>query len=154
MTVIAWDGRYVAADSLKCFGSSRNTKPCQKIMVREGIVFALTGSAALFEPMIKWYLSGKDPEKMPACGDDYKTTKLLVFEGGETASFYMPGLPYPDEFSAPDAWGAGADFAIGAMEAGKSAAEAVAIAIKRETYCGGPVNVIDLLEIQKDREAA
>lgn len=153
MTVIAYDGRFLAADSLKCFGSCKDAKPYQKIMVRNGVAFACTGSAALFEPMIKWYLDGKDPEKLPPCGDQYKDTKLIVFDG-ETASFYMPGLPYPDEVSAPDAWGAGADVAIGAMEAGLDAAKAVEIAIKREAFCGGPVQVIDLLNLKAEAQAA
>jgi hypothetical protein len=153
MTVIAWDGRYVAADSLKCYGSSRAMAPVQKLRVRDGIVFACTGSGALFEPMIQWYLAGKDPEKVPPCGDDHKGTTLIVFTS-EGACFYKLDMPHPEELSAPDAWGAGADFAIGAMEVGADAKTAVEAALRRETYTGGPVQVIDLAELRNAEKAA
>jgi hypothetical protein len=148
MTVIAWDGRTVAADSLKCYGSSRAMAPVQKLRVRNGIVFAMTGSGPLFDPMIEWYLKGADPKAVPECGDEHKGTALIVFKP-DGAAFYKPSMPYPDEVSAPDAWGAGADFAIGAMEVGADAKTAVEAAIRREAYTGGPVQVIDLLQLQE-----
>jgi len=146
MTVIAWDGRTVAADSLNCYGSSRAVAPVRKLRERNGIVFGLTGSGALFEPMIAWYLAGADPKNVPSCGDSYKSTVLLVFTK-DNASFYKIEMPYPDEISPPDAWGAGSDFAIGAMEVGADAKTAVEAAIRREAYTGGPVLVFDLHEL-------
>jgi hypothetical protein len=148
MTVICWDGASVAADSLECYSSCRSVQPVQKLRPRKGIVFACTGTGALFEPMIEWYLGGRVIEALPKVGDSHKDTKLLVFDG-ERAWVYSPDLPYAAEIFAPDAWGIGADMAIGAMEAGASAERAVEICIKREVYVGGPVQVIDLLQLQE-----
>ena len=148
MTAIAWDGRYLASDSLVCYGSSRGSAPFKKIRTCDGVAYALTGSSALFEPMITWIQSGAHPSDKPICSDEHAKTLLLVFRDNRCFG-YRADLPYPDEFSAPDAWGVGADFAIGAMEAGKNAVEAVEIAIRREVYTGGPVEFIDLHELQK-----
>lgn len=153
MTVLAWDGRYVAADSLECYGSCRSAKPIQKLRQRGSTIFACTGTGALFEPMIEWYLGGRKLDELPKADDRDKDTKLLVFENGK-AWVYSPSLPYPAELHAPDAWGVGADMAIGAMEAGASAEKAVEVVIKREVYCGGPIQVIDLEALQKLEAAA
>jgi ATP-dependent protease HslVU (ClpYQ) peptidase subunit len=153
MTVIAWDGRYVAADSLVCYGSTRGAGPVKKIRTTAKAAYALTGHGALFDPMIEWIENGAKPDDKPSCGDNYSDTLILQFLDGKCYG-YRVSLPYPDELIAPDAWGAGADFAIGAMEAGKNAAEAVEIAIRRETYTGGPVEFIDLHELGKQEQAA
>lgn len=153
MTVICWDGKTVAADSLECYGSTRSAKPVKKLQAREGMVFACTGTGALFDPMIRWYLTAGLEKPIPPCGDSHKDTKLLVFKG-DRAWVISFDLPYPAELHAPDAWGVGADMAIGAMEAGATAEKAVEVCIKREVYVGGPVQVIDLLEIQKMEKAA
>lgn len=149
MTVICWDGRFVAADSLESYGSCRSVQPIQKLRVRKGIIFACTGTGALFEPMIEWYLGGRVLDALPKTGDSHKDTKLLIFEAGR-AWVCSPDLPYRAELFAPDAWGIAADMAIGAMEAGATAEQAVEICIKREVYVGGPVQVVDLSEIQKE----
>ena len=52
--------------------------------------------------------------------------------------------PYPCRDNPPCAWGTGADYATGAMLAGKTAMEAVAIAAQRDIYTGGGVQFIDL----------
>jgi hypothetical protein len=153
MTVICWDGATVAADSLECYGSTRSAKPVQKLRERKGFIFACTGTGAMFEPLIEWYLNDCPKDQIPQCGDSHKDTKLLVFKGGK-AWVLSADLPHPAELYAPDAWGVGADMAIGAMEAGATAAQAVEICIKREVYVGGPVQVIDLTQIGKTLEAA
>ena len=40
--------------------------------------------------------------------------------------------------------GSGCEFATGAMEMGATAEEAVQVAIKHSTSCGGPINVLRL----------
>lgn len=153
MTVIAWSGTQLAADSLECYGSCRSVRPVQKLRQRGSIVFACTGTGALFEPMIEWYMGGRKIDELPKADDDTKHTKLIVFENGR-AWVYSPAIPYPAEVFAPDAWGCGADLAIGVMENGGSAERAVEIVIKREVYCGGPIQVIDLEALQKLEDAA
>jgi hypothetical protein len=153
MTVIAWDGRFVAADSLECYGTVRSSRAVQKLSERNGFVFACTGSGALFEPLINWYVAGCKSDAVPSCGNDGKDTKLVVFRPDRRAFVYSPNMPHAAELFAPDALGCAADMAIGAMEAGASAARAVEISIKRVVYVGGPVQVIDLDELRKANAA-
>ena len=68
MTVIAWDGQYVAADSLETSGCVRSSRPVDKIEVREGVVYAVTGSAGLHKPLIDWlHEHNGDLDKRPVC---------------------------------------------------------------------------------------
>lgn len=153
MTVIAWDGRLVAADSLACYGTCRAAAPVQKLRQRGSTVYGLTGSGALFEPMIEWVEKGADPASAPTASEKHKDTRLIVWRDG-ACYCYTLDMPYPEELFAPDAWGIGADLAIGALEAGADAAKAVEITIKRETHTGGPVQVIDLHALKAKQELA
>jgi hypothetical protein len=123
-------------------GEYRTPAPAQKLKMRGQEVFALSGEAALFEPMIEWYLAGANPKEVPT-GTPGHTSSLVVFKAGRCFS-YKTTLPYPDEFFAPDAWGSGQDFAIGAMKGGADAKRAVEIAIDCNPHTGGKVQAIDL----------
>ena len=142
MTTIAWDGKSVAADSQCTYGSYISPVNYRKLIKRDGIVFACTGSGPLFSPLVDWYLSGHDPKSCPTATGDYTST-LLVFRDGK-AFMLKTEMPYPEEMHAPDAWGAGAEFAIGAMHAGADASRAVEIAIKCNPYTGGEVLCFEL----------
>jgi hypothetical protein len=143
MTTIAWDGKTVAADSLKVYGAYASPGNYEKIIQRAGIVFACAGNASLFEPMIKWYLDGADPKECPCVGKD--EAALLVFRD-DKAFYYRTEAPYADEPHAPDAWGAGSEFAIGAMHAGADARRAIEIAITCSPFSGRDVVAVELAE--------
>ena len=153
MTIIAWDGRYVAADGLATSHSTRCLHPAKKLIVEDGLVFGFCGSLALHAEMLSWFRAGKKADDMPKCSESNNSV-LFVFDGGPAARFYKTELPYVEEQEPPFAWGYGAEFAIGAMDAGKGAAEAVEIAIKRNVWLGGPVQVIDLHELRRQEIAA
>lgn len=153
MTTIAWSGTEVAADSQVSYGMCRGAGKVSKLERRGGVVYACTGTAPLFGPMIKWVEEdGADPEKKPKIPDE-KATTLLVFKDGKCFA-YRTDIPYPEEMAAPDAWGSGAEFAIGAMRAGATAKRAVEIAIACDVHSGGPVQVIDLLALENVENAA
>lgn len=57
-------------------------------------------------------------------------------------------IEYTDKIYA---WGSGYQYAIGAMEAGCTAAEAVKIAAKRDTHTGGRIRVLRLEEVCKKK---
>jgi hypothetical protein len=144
MTTICWDGKSVAADTMACTGDYRTPAKILKVKQVGDIVFAMSGMSALFEPCIKWYLDGHDPESMPCWrGGGDNASRLLVFKDGRCFAFHT-SLPYPDENFAPDAWGAGENFAIGAMKAGADARRAAEIAIECNPFTGGEVQVVDL----------
>jgi hypothetical protein len=146
MTTIAWDGRTVAADSQVAAGGVV-VGSAQKLRHVGDTVYSLTGSGCLFDPMIKWAEAGLTPEAKPVAEGDAAETTLLIFRGGR-AWMVKPVLPYLEELFAPDAWGAGAEIAIGALDHGASAEQAVQIAIKRSIHTGGAVQTIDLQNIE------
>ena len=156
MTLIAWDSRYVAADSQEQNGCLRSAKPVQKIEVRDGAVYAVTGAASLHKPLIDWvHEHGADPAKKPSVHNDLQDTCVIVWKEGRCFSYDLKS-PYPVEAFAPDAWGCGtaAHHAIGAMDSGIDAKTAVERAIIRNTCVGGPVQVIDLQGLKAEEKAA
>ena len=143
ITTVAWDGRYVAADSQITYGDrTRGLSPCQKIKVIDGVVYALSGSAALFQPMIDWYLAGHDPKEVPTDRPD-AGSDLIVFKGGR-CTLFCTSMPYPLEFKAPEAFGSGSSIAQVAMSMGADARRAVEEAIKFDTCSGGDIQIVDL----------
>lgn len=143
MTTIAWDGKSVAADSMKSAGVYVTRSGSFEKLVRRGQeVFAFAGSAPLFAPMIEWYLAGADAQKCPKDADD-GSSALIVFKEGRCFQYILE-TPYPEELFAPDAFGAGSDFAIGAIKAGASVHRAIEIASECTPHTGGAIQVIDL----------
>lgn len=148
MTTIAWDGRYVAADTMGLMGDVKNRLPVTKLKTRGNLVYAITGFSAWFDAWIDWHQAGCDPQAAPVFkgngGDD---GNFVVFALDKPAICYSWDLPYPTARGCPESWGSGEKLALGAMLAGKSAPEAVAIAISSDPWSGGEVQVIDLASI-------
>lgn len=144
MTTIAWDGKTVAADSLKTIrdGFERRAGSFQKIKRVGDIVYAITGSAALFDPLIEWHKEGAFRNKMPKDKHDGYSA-LLVFSEGRCFC-YTTDIGYPEELFAPDAFGSGSDYALGALHAGVDAARAVQVAMICNPQTGGEIQVVDL----------
>jgi hypothetical protein len=149
MTTIAWDNRYVAADSLQGSTSYNSHEPANKLRRDGDKVYAITGYFAWFEAWVEWHKAGADPATAPSCrisGSDHGC--FLVFEGGRCFQ-YSYDLPYADEQFAPCAFGSGWKYAVGAMVHGASAKDAVEVAIIVDPGSRGPVQVIDLLQLQE-----
>jgi hypothetical protein len=160
MTTIAWCGRFLAADSLRSRNGTRmGHYPKIHAMTADGefyqeedgrrLAFALTGFPAHREQWIAWYVNGQGKDDLPHAPD---TSDLggwfIVLREGEHPSLRVCSLATPylvDVAEAPDAWGSGGDLALGAMLAGKSALEAVAIACgpRGDTGTGGPIRFLD-----------
>jgi hypothetical protein len=143
MTVIAWDGKTLAADKRADVGGMTYTTT-KLFRVRDAIV-GVAGNAALSRAMVEWLIAGADPSRFPdgqkirddACG-------LLVIQGWRV--FKYEYTPHPFEIEDRQvAMGSGRDYALCAMRLGKTAAEAVALACEFDPGCG---NGIDTLELQ------
>lgn len=144
ITLIAWDGQTVAADGQMLYGATRASGGYRKIRVAaDDTVYAFTGTASLFESMIKWFEGGAKPEERPLFGEDAAGSTLIVWRDGRCFSYRLE-TPYPCECFAPDAWGSSVVYALGAMDGGATAIKAVELAIKREVYIGGPVAWVEL----------
>lgn len=151
MTVIAFDGLTVAADRLDGAGSMRYRRPSTKLVYSEklDVLFGLTGEAAFFAPLINWYENGKNSDDFPFndSGRNNDPAVFLVFRRSlvdgqhEEYRFFRRCPQIIDE---PDAWGSGAEYAIGAMDAGLCARDAVIIAAGRDKNSGNGVLTFDL----------
>jgi hypothetical protein len=148
-TTIATDGFTIAGDGLRRTSwGCKTDHDIQKIRVRHGRVYALSGSYALFEPAIEWHHNGADPHKLPIDTSEGGWALLVLTHDGVTARIatYSNKKPYPEEHGLPFTMGSGCDYALGAMDHGAKPLEAVAIACKRDESTGGDIQVIDIKE--------
>lgn len=141
MTVIAWDGKTLAAD--KRLSANGVSLTGTKIYRVGKLLCGLVGSTAAALEMLAWIKGGRKVEDFPeAQREDPTPCVAVVIEKRAVLSY--EGTPYGIAFEDPfTAFGSGREFAIAAMACGKTAAEAVEIACRFETACG---NGIDTLE--------
>lgn len=136
MTTIAWDGKTLAVDSFGVSGETVINKRVKKLFTDVGpfMAVAFSGTLQECEPLIKWIEKGGDN---PPVGDHFnlvcisKKGKCLTLHDGD-ALFFV-------EASGMWSTGSGRNIALGAMEAGATAIEAIKIACKRDIYTGGKV---------------
>lgn len=140
MTTIAWDGKTLAGDrqracgntpvpTTKVFRATKRNDPCM-------VAYGCAGDSNDCIAFQEWVRGGEKPA--------FKSLAVLaVDEAGhpwymdEGAKWWPIGRPV---------WavGSGADYAIGAMAAGKSAREAVEIATEWDVHTGLGVDVLEL----------
>lgn len=141
MTVIAWDSKILAADRQVTFGDTKSaiTKLFKVPASSPGVhdrVLAITGNAAFAMMMKRWYLEGADPAKFPEHPDGSEFWAQLIVATPEGVSYYeqmSEPLWIEDPFAA---WGVGREVALGAMEMGATAIQAVEAACKWIDGCG------------------
>lgn len=149
MSVIACDGKILAADTLGISGDLKLPTSKIRLIFLEGKSFYVgwTGQLDHGEALIDWYVSGAIKEKYPAFQSTNDWTRLIVikndFEKLLTVMSYEQ-TPYPIYYSIPVAWGSGRDYALGAMAMGADARKAVEIACTFSASCGLPVESHDL----------
>lgn len=136
MTVIAWDGKTLAADRQ---GTNCGMRlPATKLFkLADGTVVAGTGVLAAVHRMKQWYENGADVSNYPDCqktSDDW-CRLVVVKPGGSVFCYEGQPVAIPSE-SVPAAWGSGRDFAMGAMLAGANAVRAVEITNTVSVDCG------------------
>lgn len=145
MTVIAYDGRYVATDKQATRGSYSAT--CTKVFQVGSKVATYTGCADHGGMLIAWLRMGADPKAFPQDRDEKTNAYLAVFEWGQPIYCYE-NYPIPVIIEDPIfAAGNGRDYALAAMYLGFSAERAVEVASHFDVYCGMGVDVIDLWEL-------
>lgn len=147
MTVIVTDGKVMAADSLTTFGGERSLKPTDKLRLRGGRVFGVSGIVGMIDDIVDWYCKEpRDPKEAPkAEGEQWS---MLVLEPDGRIFHVHSCSCRPHEVAAPFTIGSGSEYALGAMLAGASPARAVEIACHLSTTCGLPVNQIARVELE------
>lgn len=148
MTAIAYRGGVLAADSLT-LGSDTVRGYSRKIVRSEkgtlGAACGLAGTAQMFRRWVEtgrideWIEAGF-PDSLPVNSERNQFGALIVTAQARVICVDWQGMAV--EIDAPFYAEGGAEvFLIGAMAAGASAEEAVAIAIKYDTGCGGAIQV-------------
>ncbi len=138
MTVIAWDGKTLAADKQTSDGSS--TLTVTKIRrAPNGALVGGCGNSSMCRQMYQWYVDGAKKETYPVKNED---TQILVITPEGKAHYYLDG-PAPivveNKFFAI---GSGCDYAVAAMHCGRTASEAVAIACIYDPGCGHGIDTL------------
>lgn len=145
MTTIAYKAGVIAADSRCTEGNHIIPGKMRKLHeLPDGSIYTFTGSVAHGMAMLDALLNGT---KQPTweLGD---TLAVRVMPTGRVLIYEGEGVWF-EQTSKIAAWGSGAEFAYGAMEAGATAAEAVRIAIKHDSASGGPVRTIQVKKPRK-----
>lgn len=138
MSVVAWDGRTLAADKQGTSGGNKTT--VSKIAsVKDGKMLyavAFVGLHTAGLRMLEWFAEGAEDEEFPNIVDDGDTLTSLIVASKKGLVVYEQ-CPTPIVFKDKlQAWGSGASVALGAMAMGADARKAVEIACKYDIYCG------------------
>jgi hypothetical protein len=145
VSVVAWDGKSIAADKQATSSGLRIRTTKMRELGSE--VLAWTGDQGSGEAVAQWYADGADPAKWPESQKDKEDWARLIVAGANGVKCYER-QPIPvrveDEFQA---WGAGRDYALGAMARGATAREAVEIAMRFDASCGLGIDEFKLLEV-------
>jgi ATP-dependent protease HslVU (ClpYQ) peptidase subunit len=143
VSVIAWDGKTLAADK-RC-GTELPRTVTKIRRTATGALIGCTGSACSDMELMAWYEDGAKVADFPPTQRNSATSShLIAIEPGGVVRMFMDcphGRIYED---GQHAIGSGRDFAMAAMHLGRNAVEAVAVAIALTATCG---NGIDSLEL-------
>lgn len=144
MTVIAWDGKTLAAD--KMMRSGETAQLTTKIE-RYGVwLLGFTGNASVGREMVHWFRNGAEPDRYPASNRKLDEGASLIAVNTETREVWKyESSPAPIKFdSRCCAFGSGDVAALVAMACGKTAREAVMLASQFVVSVGGGIDAIDL----------
>lgn len=147
MTTIAYKDGILVADRTGFFNNvySHNVTKLFK-RKSDGALISFTGEIHMATAYIEWFLAGEHGEAPSLARasiidekDTGELTIIIVRPNGAIEEITQWGTLKP---TAPMAWGRGWEFAIGAMEAGATAKEAVRIATER---VGGNPHSVDAM---------
>jgi ATP-dependent protease HslVU (ClpYQ) peptidase subunit len=144
MSVIAWDGKTLAADKRATFGGNL-ILTTTKIRRIGNMLVGYAGGADFGEQMVQWVADGADPADFPTGQRDKDDwAGVLVLRPGQPVARYER-TPYPILFEDRCvAVGSGRDFAMAAMYLGCDAKRAVEVACALDVNCGNGVDVLTM----------
>lgn len=146
MTVIAWDGKTLAADKQATEGVIRQVTTKIKLITKgrmRGHLMAGAGATSQCNMLMGWFELGAEPEAFPKYQDseDLSAQLLVISPNRDIYRFDFNPVPcvFHDERYA---LGTGREVALGAMAMGADAVKAVEIASELCTGCGMGVDAI------------
>lgn len=146
MTTIAITATECAADGQRTYYDQIRGRDFKKLRVSHGAIYAFTGLVPMLDVMVKWHVEGADPEKLPSGHDKTEDGWTLIVIQQRGICKYTSKCPYPEWFEPPMAFGAGQDYAMGAMLHGASAKEAIAIVSNLCNHTGGDIQVLNIAD--------
>jgi len=142
MTVIAWDGKTLAADKMSCAGGYGYTVTKVR-RLRDGSLAAFSGDGDAAMALLAWLEAARNPASYPETVKDTDTSAVVVDLNGVLWSYGKTAFPQRVECKL-FAMGHGRDFALAAMHCGKTAREAVEIACQLDVFCGNGIDTLTL----------
>lgn len=145
MTVIAWDGKTLAADRRASLGNMHRT--IHKLHRIGDCLCGSAGDSDMAQELLAWFRSGAEPKEFPPSQRDKDNWVGLLVVRPDGDLWRYERTPFPVVFPQQQfAIGSGRDFALAAMWCGKSAAEAVDIACRFDASCGNGVDTLSFVE--------
>lgn len=145
MTVIAWDGRTLAADKRMCSGHTVQSTTKIRRFGRE--LMAVAGNLSIGKEMMAWYEAGAKPAEFPASNRNLDEGCSLIVVRADASVWKYESSPFPFNAEGPfAAFGCGDSAALVAMACGKTAAEAVALVSQFDRACGNGCDTLDFHE--------
>ena len=143
MTAIAYKDGILAADSSCYAGETYQGEVTKLARTRDGAVAGASGDSTLCDEFLRLFQNSKADrewlEWRPTIVGSAQFSAVVVMPDGEIRQLDESGyFPVKAAFYTE---GSASKLMIGAMAAGASAEEAVAIAIKYDAHCGGEVQV-------------
>lgn len=141
MTVIAWDGKTLAADRRCMLGNT--IRSTTKIFRVYGELVGVSGDYVRGLEVLEWFREGAVADRFPAPRGAFQGNLIVIDAKGRARRYEENPIPYmlEDEHAAA---GCGDESALVAMALGATAREAVEIVCRFNYGCG---NGIDTLEI-------
>jgi hypothetical protein len=144
MTVIAWDGKTLAADR-RSNSSWGVHDTVTKISRHNGQLLAVAGKGDVALEMKAWWMAGAGLAQFPASARTDDGGNLIVITDDRRVLQFGVG-PIPIEMQGRFyVVGCGGDIALAAMHCGRTAAEAVALACELNGNCGNGIDTLELL---------
>lgn len=145
MTVIAWDGKTLAADKRASYGGMICT--VTKIHRVNGLLVGGAGDIAFVLALVEWVREGREPEKFPKHqADKDDCTAFIVVEKDGSTSIYER-TPYPIKYEQRNVCiGSGREYARAALHLGCNAQDAVGVAVALDCGCGNGIDTLTLGE--------
>lgn len=145
MTVIAWDGRTLAADK-KATNSGYGETTTKIHRLKDGRLVAGCGQSDKARELIRWLNEGADPKTFPdnSIGEDGCRALILIIDK-QGKMYRLERTPLllelEDKFTA---MGSGRDYALAMLYIGKTAVEAVTVASALDDDCGRGIDTLTL----------
>lgn len=151
MTIIAYDGKMLAADRQATQSGFAMT--VTKLRRTPDGMAASTGDSDVARALLAWAEGGRKPKDFPPEAKGNNAQLLVVTSDGKLLLYSgsVHAIELHDRFVA---FGCGRDYALAAMHLGHDAEAAVQVACELDIYCGNGIDTMRLTPARKGAKRA